>query len=298
MTGAALHPPSLDPLALLTTPGVGDDLAPGALVGERWLLLRELGRGSQCLAFEMLDLGAVSTVGADAARLPRAVLKVLRTALAEQPVSVALLAHEAAMLDLVGAVPGVVRCLGRLTVHGRPGLVLARAPGVPLVDLLRLGILPQPMAWGALSALAETLGLLHRSGVVHGDVKPGNVVVDAAGRPTLIDFGAARLTGSPAAEAVAATPAWASPAQAQGRPPEEADDLYALALLTARLIGGAHPFGDQAPLEALRQGKSARPVHHAPRALRHLLAEVLNSQDGAHGVTLADLGALLRRGAP
>ena len=118
-----------------------------------------------------------------------------------------------------------------------------------------------------LAAFARTLGtvaLLHRAGVVHGDLKPGNIIVDAAGVPQLIDFGlssrvvdAQQLRGS-------GTPLYMAPELLRGGPPSVQGDIYALgATLWSLLLG-------QAPLEELGSAALAAKLRGEP--LRATLA--------------------------
>jgi serine/threonine protein kinase len=96
----------------------------------------------------------------------------------------------------------------------------------------------------------------HRLLVVHRDLKPGNVLVDAQGEPHLLDFGVAKLLDEEAGETTLAalTPVWAAPEQLRGEPVSTATDVYALGLLLCRLLSGALPAsrarGDLASLMA------------------------------------------------
>src|SRR6185312_8320497 len=105
--------------------------------------------------------------------------------------------------------------------------------------------------------LAEALAYAHERGVVHRDLKPGNILFDSRGRVKLADFGVAGMveaTGTPngSADAAAETPPegaklglspfTASPAQLRGEPPSPADDIYGLGALAYELLSGYSPY--------------------------------------------------------
>jgi serine/threonine protein kinase len=263
-----------DPI-LLDMVGERETVAPGRLLDGRWLVLRLLSQGSQCQVYELLDTAAIATNGPDPRGLPRSALKRLRPALIDHAPSRAFLAREQDILCHLGAINGIAALQGTLDlVDGPTALRLSLAPGKPLGRWLA----PQgpgerlPPSWVGplLLSLAATLQALHARGVVHGDIKPGNVLVASGGQTTLVDFGSARLLGGGAAHndpatdslggQVAVTPAWASPRLGAGHPVEPGDDLYALTLLAARLISGRHPFGGQPPTEARKAGRRAEPI--------------------------------------
>ncbi|HSD70240.1 MAG TPA: serine/threonine-protein kinase, partial [Woeseiaceae bacterium] len=91
-----------------------------------------------------------------------------------------------------------------------------------------------------LGLIADALRYAHAKGVVHGDVKAGNILLDARGAPYLIDFGVAVL---PAAETAArgGSDIHRSPQLRAGHPPAPSDDIFALGLLAGELISGAPP---------------------------------------------------------
>ncbi|WP_404387263.1 protein kinase [Humibacillus xanthopallidus] len=79
--------------------------------------------------------------------------------------------------------------------------------------------------------LCEAVAALHGAGGLHGDISPANVMVTAAGRPLLLDLGAARLAGSPADAPVFGTPGFVAPEVRQGFAPTEASDVFSLGAL-------------------------------------------------------------------
>lgn len=96
---------------------------------------------------------------------------------------------------------------------------------------------------GPLGLIADALRYAHAKGVVHGDIKAGNILLDSNGAPYLIDFGVAVL---PAVEARSAggSAISLSPQRRAGAPPETADDIYAFGVLIYELLSGSPPDGD------------------------------------------------------
>jgi serine/threonine-protein kinase len=103
------------------------------------------------------------------------------------------------------------------------------------------------------------LAAAHAQGVVHRDVKPGNVLLTGDGRVKVADFGIAKAAASPALTAegvVLGTAAYLAPEQAQGGPVDARADVYALGCVLYELLTGAPPFGsaaDRSPLAILER---------------------------------------------
>jgi len=124
--------------------------------------------------------------------------------------------------------------------EGRPVLVLDLAAGGSLAGLLRTRRrLGAAEVVGLLSALGPALEELHAAGVVHGDLSPGNVLLDARGEPLLADLGLARALGRRPGS-VLGTPGFADPAALAGDP-GAAGDVYGLAAVCWCALTGAPP---------------------------------------------------------
>ncbi|GAA3804351.1 bifunctional serine/threonine-protein kinase/ABC transporter substrate-binding protein [Streptomyces phyllanthi] len=144
-----------------------------------------------------------------------------------------------------------------------PWLATAFVPGPSLAEAVDgYGSLP-PYAVATLGALlAEALAEVHEAGLVHRDVKPGNVLLALDG-PRLIDFGIARATGATALTepgAVVGTPGYLAPEQVRaGGGAVTASDVYALGCVLAYAATGRRPFGTGNPAAVLY-----RTVHEEP----------------------------------
>lgn len=112
----------------------------------------------------------------------------------------------------------------------------------------------------------------HQRGILHRDLKPGNILLDAAGEPHVADFGLAKLLEHDSAltqsAAVMGTPAYMAPEQAEGRTKEAttAVDIYSLGAIFYELLTGRPPFTGASPLDVLMQVREREPA--SPQALK------------------------------
>ncbi|WP_173081743.1 serine/threonine-protein kinase [Phytohabitans rumicis] len=129
-----------------------------------------------------------------------------------------------------------------------PYLVMELVDGQLLADRLRAGALPWPEAARMAAQVAGALAAAHRLGVVHRDVKPGNVMLTAAGAKVL-DFGIAALLDRPEPERglVVGTPGYVAPERLAGAAAEPASDVYALGVLLHEALTGRPPRPGAAP---------------------------------------------------
>lgn len=159
---------------------------------------------------------------------------------------------------------------GAVTVLGRPGVLMPLVLGVRYTRWADKGAtLEQRLA--ALAGVARALAHLHEIGVMHRDVKPENILVDARGHAKLLDYDLATRVGVPArpGPAVAGTIAYLSPEQARGRPAQPASDVYGLGAVAYRALTGQAPFtGDVR--EVLKAHAESEPP--APSSVRPDLA--------------------------
>jgi serine/threonine protein kinase len=201
--------------------------------------------------------------------------------------------------------PNLVRVVD-LDVHdGRPFVVMDYVPGLTLeqfVDHQR----PSPRQAARLVAeLARVVGYLHDRGIVHQDIKPRNVLIDALGRPRLIDFGLARRRhawSDDAADWSGGTAAYMSPEQAQGRADRISPrtDVFGLGGLLYHLLTGQPLYRGLSRLSMLRQALKAEylPVRQVnrrvPRALERICHNALTHDPERRYRTAIDLERALR----
>jgi serine/threonine protein kinase len=169
---------------------------------------------------------------------------------------------------------------------GQPWLVMEYLPSRSLAALLHdQGVLPVPQVAQIGAQVADALTATHAAGVVHRDVKPGNILIgEGSGREGLVkitDFGISRAVGDVSLTqtgVVKGTPAFLAPEVAQGHSPDEASDVFSLGATLYACLEGTPPFGlsDNA-LQMLHRvaGGEFTPPQHAgvlTSPLMHMLA--------------------------
>ncbi|MFE4965905.1 protein kinase [Streptomyces sp. NPDC056660] len=148
--------------------------------------------------------------------------------------------------------PGLVTVYDAGRHDDRAYLVMQLIKGPTLRSLLACGALPERRVVDVGAALARVLAYVHRAGVVHRDVKPSNILLDAAGDPHLADFGIARLanaTRHTAPDVLIGTAAYLAPEQVEGRRIGPPADVYALGLVLLECLKGELEY-QGTPLEA------------------------------------------------
>ncbi|WP_329389204.1 bifunctional serine/threonine-protein kinase/ABC transporter substrate-binding protein [Streptomyces sp. NBC_01351] len=199
-----------------------------------------------------------------------AAVKVIRAEYADEADFRARFRREAEIAAEVDS-PWAVRITGADPDAHEPWLATAFVAGPSLAEAVAAhGPLPLRAVRVLGKAMAKALGVMHGQGLVHRDVKPGNVLL-GMDRPRLIDFGIARggdHTALTSADAVLGTPGFIPPEQAEGRPAEPAGDVFALGCLLAFAATGRLPYGS-GTVEAVLY----RTVHDEPEFGPEILAD-------------------------
>lgn len=181
------------------------------------------------------------------------------------------LEREAAALRHVhhSRIPGIV---ASGEVAGRLFLALRFVEGQTLRELLAGDRLRPEQARRIARELGEILASCHLRGVVHGDLKPENVVVDRDGHPHLLDFGLAEVRGLPPRGTSGGTPQYMAPEQIRGSGPTERADQYQLGGVLFECLVGRPPFGRYR--SARRTLRSRRALPSVPEGVDAELAAV------------------------
>jgi serine/threonine protein kinase len=146
---------------------------------------------------------------------------------------------------------------------GRPYIVLEYLPGGTLEERLASDEpLPDAETERIAGEVASGLAHAHERGLVHRDVKPGNILFDEEGAAKITDFGIARILDEPTlteAGTLLGTAAYISPEQARGERATPASDVYSFGVILYRTLTGRLPFEAQSPLELAAMHEAADP---------------------------------------
>lgn len=145
---------------------------------------------------------------------------------------------------------------------GSPFIVMERLPGRTLQDDIHVGPMPPQRVRSMLQDVLGALACAHAAGVVHRDIKPGNVLIAPnSGAMKVADFGIAKTAGSAltATGQIVGTMAYMSPERVAGAPASVADDLYAVGVMGYEALTGRRPFPQENPAALLRAILDAPP---------------------------------------
>ena len=214
----------------------------GRVVAGRYELLDPVGHGAMGTVWRARDLRLDREVAVKEVRVPGPMTYQDRNVLRERSLREA---RVAARLSH----PGVVTVHDVIEADGTPWIIMELVPSRSLAQVLAEdGPLPPARAAMMGMTLLEALGSAHAAGVVHRDVKPGNILVTPEGRAVLTDFGIATLHGDPGltqAGMVMGTPGFCAPERIRGEPASPASDLWSLGATLYAAVEGRGPFEGQ-----------------------------------------------------
>ena len=254
--------PEGESAAWLREPRPGDVL-------DRFEVIRELGRGGFGVVYEALDreLGR------------RVALKTLRPGRARDRWSDAQVKAEAQATASLSH-PGIVTLLEACTCDRGPYLVMELLTGETLEERLGRGPLPLAETLEVALQAARALAHVHAHGLVHRDVKPGNIFLGQDGRVKLLDLGLAHLLGR--GLNTGGTPAYVAPEQWRGEQVDGRADVFALVAVLFELCTGRRAFEvKEERTSALDPGPAPRLVRPSSRGLALLVARCLEKDPGA-----------------
>jgi serine/threonine-protein kinase len=199
--------------------------------------------------------------------------------------------------------PGVVNVYDYSSDATTAFLVMEYVDGDPLSRTLgRVGRLTAARTMALVAQAADALEAAHAAGIVHRDVKPGNLMVRANGTLVLTDFGISRseVAGLTGTGTVLGTASYISPEQAAGQVATAGSDVYALGVVAYQCLAGRRPFEGENPLEiAMKHVREPPPrlPDDIPPAVREIVMHALAKDPAHRWPSAAALAAVARQAA-
>jgi len=197
-----------------------------------------------------------------------------------------------------------------ITIHdiGREGdvayMAMELVDGVELREIMTRGPLPLGLALSIIAQAAEGLAYAHERGVVHRDIKPGNIMIVRGRHAKIMDFGIARMRVSDVKTqtgAILGSPKYMSPEQVAGKRVDHRADIFSLGVVLYELTAGTAPFAAPNMAQLMQQIAVATPLppsavnHSLPPMLDLIVARALEKEPDARYQSAAEMAADLRR---
>ena len=247
------------PVDALPADNSADSLVqPGSVLRDRFLLQKKVSGGSMGVVYKALDR-RLAEAGADQTSVA---IKVLSPQLAANGHALRALQQEASKTRCL-VHPNIVRFIDLDRDDELYFLILEWLEGRTLADILDSAdarSIDSDAAFRIVRQIGDALDYAHRCGIVHADIKPGNIMIMPNGDAKLFDFGVARVRQQQAEEDFdpgvlgALTPAYSSMQVLGGEAPVATDDVFSLGCLLYRLVAGYRVFGPRNAAEASLAG--------------------------------------------
>lgn len=265
------------------------------LIGEnisQYRVLREVGHGGMATVYEAEDTSLDRHVA----------LKVINENLLRDESAVALFEREARAVAALDH-PNICTVFELTQYKERPVIVMEFLAGETLRQVLRRGGLPINDGIDVAIAVADALDAAHGKGIVHRDIKPGNIMINERGQPKLLDFGLAKSPQPAGSEDEAAsddgsiggTTQFMSPEQTRGDELDARSDLFSLGIVLYEMTTGQRPFkrpGGLATMEAICRVHPASPQSlnpQVPDGLELIIAKLLEKDPASRYQSASDL---------
>lgn len=258
-------PAVTDPTVSEPSPTTGDV---GRLIGGRYRLEAVIGRGGMATIYRARDERLETLVAVKLLRPEIAADRDLADRFRREALAASVLSH-----------PNIVACLDTGTDPAGPYLVMALVDGEDLTTRLRRETVLPPADVARIGLdVARALGVAHQRGIVHRDVKPGNILLARDGRALVTDFGIARLADDAEGSVpgtILGSVQYFSPEQARGDATTPASDVYGLGLVLYESLTGLRPWsGETSAAIALARIGAPAP---SPRASRQEVPVALDA---------------------
>jgi len=165
--------------------------------------------------------------------------------------------------------------------NGRPFFAMAHITGEPLRDVVKQGKLSVAEAVSLTQQICEGLHEAHEAGVVHRDIKPGNIIIDSKGKPRLLDFGLATVSGEEKLTQTGSTlgtVGYMAPEQITGGKVDKRSDLFSVGVILYEMLTGRRPFegdNDAAIIRAITTS-TPEPIARFKSGVTGELQQVIN----------------------
>jgi eukaryotic-like serine/threonine-protein kinase len=226
----------------------------GSVLGNRYRIEARIGAGGMAEVYRGIDPVLNRTVA----------IKVLLPQFARDTSFVERFRREAQAAARLNH-PNIVGVFDTGADDGTQFIVMEFIEGRTLADFLEAGRRPTPAQAAEISQkICSALAAAHAQGVIHRDIKPGNVMVTRDGTVKVMDFGIARMTSgvetAPQTSAVLGTASYLSPEQAQGGPVDARTDIYSLGVVLYELLVGRPPFTGDSPVAIAYKQVNEAPI--------------------------------------
>ena len=267
-----------DPLQASNTLKLGMDKLPkGTLFAGRYQIIDELGAGGMGRVYKVHDTELDAQV----------VLKVLLPEVAAEPETISRFRNELKLSRDISH-KNVCRMFDLNISSGSYYITMEYMDGESLKTIIQMTKkLSVATAISMTKQICEGLGEAHRHGVVHRDLKPGNVMIDRDGHAKILDFGLARSIeskGITATGIIIGTPEYMSPEQVLEKTVDRRSDIYSLGVLLYEMLTGQLPFDGDSPVRVALKHVKEKPIEpkeinlKIPQVVSHVILKCLEKE--------------------
>jgi serine/threonine protein kinase/predicted Zn-dependent protease len=253
------------PTKTIETPAT--ELTRGTTFASRYEIIEELGKGGMGEVYRVEDKKIKEEVA----------LKLIKPEIASDKRTIERFSNELRMARKI-AHRNVCRMYDLGEEQGMHYITMEYVPGEDLRSFIRRS---RQLTVGTAVTIAKQIGEglaeAHRLGVIHRDLKPGNIMIDRDGNARIMDFGIARSLkskGITGAGVMVGTPEYMSPEQVEGLEVDQGSDLYSLGVILYEMVTGRIPFAGETPLSIAMKHKGEKPQD--PRELNPQIPEGLS----------------------
>lgn len=276
--------PSMIGNALRAAMNTGGSLPPGFVLGRRYEIMKILGRGGMGVVYKARDRSLDEIVA----------LKMLHL---ENHAQADMLKQETKLARKVTH-RNIVRIFDLVEMQGIQFISMEFVQGTTLKAVMRkVSRIPVSIGMRVVRSMCQGLAAAHEQGIIHGDIKPENVIINNSGEVKIMDFGVARVAKNEPKqkESVSGTPAYMPPEQFEGAALSQRADIYSLGVLMYEMFTGRLPFIADDVVGMYKKHKFERPtpLHHInPRvneALDRVVTQAMSKASEARFATTMDL---------